>query len=96
MLFIASMNFTEQGIRTVKDSIKRQQAARELGKKFGVELKQIYLTTGESDLVAMIEAPNGEAMAKFALAIGSLGFVRSRTARAWTPEEFQKIIADLP
>jgi len=96
MLFIVSMNFTEQGIRSIKDTIKRQQAARELGKKMGVDIKQVYLTSGESDLVALIEAPNGDAMAKFALAIGSLGFVRSRTARAWTSEEFQKIVADLP
>jgi uncharacterized protein with GYD domain len=96
MLFIVSMNFTEQGIRSIKDTIKRQQAARELGKKMGVDIKQVYLTSGESDLVALIEAPNGDAMAKFALAVGSLGFVRSRTARAWTSEEFQKIVADLP
>jgi uncharacterized protein with GYD domain len=97
MLFIVSMNFTEQGIRAIKDTIKRQQAAaRELAKKCGCEIKQVYLTSGESDLVALIEAQNGDAMAKFALAVGSLGFVRSRTARAWTSEEFQKIVADLP
>jgi uncharacterized protein with GYD domain len=96
MLFIVSMNFTEQGIRAVKDSPKRQQAARELGKKIGVDLKQVYLTSGDSDLVALVEAPNDDAMAKFALAIGSLGFVRSRTARAWTSEEFQKIVSELP
>jgi uncharacterized protein with GYD domain len=96
MLFIVSMNFTEQGIRNIKDAPKRAQAARELGKKMGVEIKQVYLTSGESDLVALIEAANGDAMAKFALAIGSLGFVRSRTARAWTSEEFQKIVSELP
>jgi uncharacterized protein with GYD domain len=96
MLFIVSMNFTEQGIRAIKDTIKRQQAARELAKKCGCEIKQVYLTAGESDLVALIEAQNGDAMAKFALAVGSLGFVRSRTARAWTSEEFQKIVSELP
>jgi uncharacterized protein with GYD domain len=96
MLFIVSMNFTEQGIRAIKDAPKRQQAARELAKKCGCEIKQVYLTAGESDLVALIEAQNGDAMAKFALAVGSLGFVRSRTARAWTSEEFQKIVSELP
>jgi uncharacterized protein with GYD domain len=96
MLFIMTMNFTDQGIRAIKDAPKRQQAARDLGKKIGVELKQVYLTAGDSDLVAVVEAPNGDAIAKFALAIGSLGFVRSRTAPAWTTEEFQKILADLP
>jgi uncharacterized protein with GYD domain len=96
MLFIMTLNFTEEGIRTIKDSLKRQQGARDLGKKMGIDVKQIYLTSGESDLVALVEAPNGDAMATFALAIGSLGFVRSRTARAWTSEEFQKIVNALP
>jgi uncharacterized protein with GYD domain len=96
MMFILSMNFTEQGIRAIKDAPKRAQAAREIAKKVGVEIKQVYLTSGESDLVVMIEAPNGDAMAKFALAIGAQGNVRTRTARAWTTEEYQKLISELP
>ena len=56
MLFMLSMNFTEQGIRGIKDAPKRAQQARDLAKKFGGEIKQIYLTTGDSDLVAMLEA----------------------------------------
>jgi uncharacterized protein with GYD domain len=96
MLFIMSMNFTEQGIRNIKDSPKRAQAARELAKKCGCEIKQVYLTSGESDLMVFVETANGDNIAKFALAAGSLGFVRSRTARAWTSEEFQKIVSELP
>ena len=48
--FILSLNWTEQGIRSVKESPKRAQAARDLGKKLGVEIKQVFLTSGESDL----------------------------------------------
>ena len=96
MLFILSMNFTEQGIRGIKDAPKRAQAARELAKKVGVEIKQVYLTSGDSDLVVMVETPNGDNMAKFALALGSQGNVRSRTARAWTIEEYQKLVSELP
>lgn len=96
MLFILSMNFTDQGIRAIKDAPKRATAARELAKKVGVEIKQVYLTSGDSDLVAMVETTNGDNMAKFALALGSLGNVRTRTARAWTQEEYQKLVAELP
>jgi uncharacterized protein with GYD domain len=96
MMFILSLNFTDQGIRAIKDAPKRAQAARELAKKVGVEIKQVYLTSGESDLVVMIEAPNGDSMAKFALALGAQGNVRSRTARAWTMEEYQKLVSELP
>ena len=96
MLFILSVNFTDQGIRGIKDAPKRAQAARDIAKKVGVEIKQVYLTSGESDLVVMVETPNGDNVAKFALALGMQGNVRTRTARAWTMEEFQKLVAELP
>jgi uncharacterized protein with GYD domain len=96
MLFILSLNFTEQGIRGIKDAPKRSQAARDLAKKCGCEVKQVYLTSGDSDLVVFVETSNGDNIAKFALALGALGNVRSRTARAWPIEEYMKIIAELP
>ena len=90
-MFIMTLNWTEQGIRTVKDAPKRAQAARDLGKKMGVDIKQLYLTSGESDLVAILETANGDNVAKFAMALGAAGNVRSRTARAWTEPEFHKL-----
>ena len=95
-LFILALNWTDQGIRTVKDGPKRSQAARELAKKVGVEIKQVYLTSGDSDLVVIIDAPNGDNVAKFAMALGSQGNARTRTSRAWTESEFTKLISELP
>ena len=95
-LFILTINWTDQGIRAVKDAPKRAQASRELGKKLGVEMKQIYLTSGESDLLAIVETASGDNVAKFALALGSMGNVRTRTARAWTETGFTKFISELP
>jgi uncharacterized protein with GYD domain len=96
MTFILSLNWTDQGIRTVKDSPKRAQGARDLAKKVGVEIKQVYLTSGAADLVVIIDAPSGDHVAKFALALSSLGNVRTSTARAWTETEFKKIVSELP
>jgi uncharacterized protein with GYD domain len=96
MTFILSLNWTEQGIRKIKDAPKRAKAARDLAKKVGAEIKQVFLTSGDSDLVVIIEAPNGDAIAKFALMLGAQGNVRTRTARAWTEAEFQKILSELP
>jgi uncharacterized protein with GYD domain len=95
-MFILSINWTDQGIRNVKDAPKRAQAARDLGKKVGVDIKQIYLTSGESDLLAIVDAQTGDDIAKFALALGAQGNVRTRTARAWTEGEFQKLVSELP
>ena len=52
--FIITGKYTDQGVRTVKDAPKRAQAARDLGKKLGVEIKQIFLTSGESDLLVIV------------------------------------------
>ncbi len=96
MMFILSLKFTDQGIRGIKDTPKRAQAAGELAKKIGVEIKQVYLTSGDSDLLVMLEAPSGDDMAKFALALGMQGNVHTRTARAWPMEEFQRLVSELP
>jgi uncharacterized protein with GYD domain len=96
MLFIVSLNWTDQGIRNVKDGPKRAQAARDLGKKLGVEIKELYLTSGDSDMIAILETQNGDNVAKFAMAVGAAGNVRTRTARAWTQAEMQKMISELP
>ena len=81
-MFMCLLNWTEQGIRSIKEAPKRAKAAQELAKKVGVEIKEVYLTSGDSDLLVLLETPNGDNVAKFALAIGSQGNVRTRTARA--------------
>jgi len=96
LTFMLSLNWTDQGIRGVRDAPKRAQASRDLAKKMGVEIKQVYLTSGESDLVIFLDTESGDNVAKFALALGALGNVRSRTARAWPEAEFVKMVAELP
>ena len=59
-------------------------------------MKELYLTSGDSDLLAFVESPNGDNVARFALAVGSQGSVRTRTARAWTEAEYTKLISELP
>jgi uncharacterized protein with GYD domain len=94
--FICSLGWTDQGIRSVKDVPKRAQASRELAKKLDIDIKQVYLTSGDDDVLLIIDAPSGDNVAKFALALGSQGNVRTRTARAWTEAEMVKMISELP
>ena len=95
-LFIVSLSWTEQGIRAIKDAPKRFAASREAAKAIGVDIKQIYLTTGDSDLLAIVEAPSGENVAKLALVLGAQGNIRTKTVRAWTEAEFAKMVSELP
>ncbi len=93
--YIALSNFTEQGIRNVKDSTKRADAVKDAAGKFGARLTQIYWTLGKHDLVAVIEAPDDAAATAFALAIGAAGNVRTQTLRAFSKDEMSAILAKL-
>jgi uncharacterized protein with GYD domain len=91
-MFIITMNWTDQAIRAIKDADKRAEYGQELGEKFGVKYKELYMTSGDSDLVAIVEAPNGDDVAEFVLALSSRGNVRTRTCRAWPQTQYLKLI----
>jgi uncharacterized protein with GYD domain len=93
--FMISMNWTDQAIRAIKEADKRAKYGRELGKKFGVEYKALYMTSGDSDLVAIVDAANGDNVAKFVLALSSRGNVRTRTCRAWPEGEYLNMISQI-
>lgn len=94
--YIMLMNYTEKGIAAVKQAPTRVDQARELFKSLGAELKQYYLTMGDYDAMAIVEAPNAEVMAKIALIVGSQGYVRTKTLEAFPEQEYRNIIAALP
>jgi uncharacterized protein with GYD domain len=93
--YISMLRYTQQGISTVKNAPARIDAAKEAYRKAGGELKSIYLTLGQYDLVALVEMPNDEAVARMALALGVQGNIRSETMRAFTEAEFRKIAGTL-
>ena len=93
--YIALSNFTDQGIRNVKDSTKRADAVKVAAKKYGASLTQIYWTLGKYDVVAIIEAPDDASASAFALAIGMAGNIRTQTLRAFSEEEMDGILGKL-
>jgi uncharacterized protein with GYD domain len=94
--FIILIRFTPQGIGSIKESPKRLEAAKQAFRAMGAELKQWYLVSGQYDAVVIGEAPDDETAMKLALLIGSQGNVRTETLRAFTEDEYRKIIASLP
>jgi uncharacterized protein with GYD domain len=89
--YVVLFNWTEQGIKTFKDSPSRVDAAKELFGGLGVEVKDIYWTLGHYDLVSIFEAPDAESMTAAMVKLGSLGNVRSTTLRAFDRAEFEAI-----
>lgn len=93
--YISLTNWTDQGIRNVKDGAKRLDAAKQMIKDAGGELKAFYMTLGMYDIVTVIDAPSDEVAAKLLLSIGGLGNVRTTTLRAFTETETRKLMSSL-
>lgn len=93
--YIVQINWTDQGIRTVKDSPKRLDAAKKTVKEMGGELRAFYMTQGACDAIIILEMPSDEVLAKFLLKIGSAGNVRTTTMRAYSEAEYRTIIGAL-
>jgi uncharacterized protein with GYD domain len=93
--YVILANWTEQGMRQVKDSPRRLDAAKKALIEMGGEFKSIYMTMGEYDLVAVYEAPDDAVAARFALLLGQLGSVRTRTLKAFPEAAYREIINSL-
>ncbi len=90
--YVSLLQWTDQGIRNVKDTTKRGEAAKALAAKVGVKITEVFWTLGAYDLVLILEAPDDETMTAFALSVASLGNVKTQTLRAFRASEFDAIL----
>jgi uncharacterized protein with GYD domain len=90
--FVMLINWTDQGVRSFKDTLDREQSFRDMIKGVGGSLKDVYWTIGPYDIVAVAEAPDDETITAAALKGGSLGNIRTTTLRAFDREEMAGII----
>ena len=94
--YITLGRWTQQGIEKIRESPARLEAFKQLVKSGGGEVKAFYMVTGRYDILAVTEAPSDHVMAKVVLARASKGWIRTETLRAFTEDEYRKIIAALP
>lgn len=90
--YIVLANFTDQGVRNVKDSTKRADAFKELAKSFGASVKDLYWTLGQYDIVATVEAPDDMVITALGLTLAKGGNVRTQTLRAFSPADMGAIL----
>jgi len=93
--YVVLANFTDQGIRAVKDTAKRAKAFREIASGMGVTIKDIYWTLGHYDVVLTMEAPNDETMTALMFKAGSLGNLRSQTMRGFDETDIGSVLSKL-
>jgi uncharacterized protein with GYD domain len=94
--YVILVNFTDQGVRNVKQTTERAKALSAAGTKLGVKVKETYWTMGMCDAVLIADAPNEEAMTALSLSVSSLGNIRTQTMRAYSADEMNKILAKVP
>ncbi|HEY82504.1 MAG TPA: GYD domain-containing protein [Dehalococcoidia bacterium] len=95
-IYISLANWTDQGIRNVKDSPQRYEAFKKAVEAAGGKVIGFYLTLGRYDMVVIIEAPSDEVAASVILGVGSKGNVRTETLKAFPEAEYRGIIAKVP
>ena len=93
--YIVLGQFTEQGIRNVKETTKRAQTLDDLAKKFGSTVTASYWTIGHYDVVAMIDAPDDQAVTGLLLSLGAAGNVRTQTLRAFSADQMGQILGKM-
>ena len=90
--FIVLASFTDQGIRAVKETSKRAEAFKEMAKKMGVTIKDMYWTLGQYDIVTVCEAPDDETLTALSLSVAARGFVRTQSLRAFSQAELGGVL----
>ena len=93
--YISLIQFTDQGIRNIKDTVKRGDTAMAEAEKMGLKLVKEFWTMGAYDVVVLFDAPDDETVSAFILKIGALGNVKGQTMRAFHRQEMEGILAKI-
>ena len=93
--YVVLMNWTDQGVRTARDTVHRREQADALAQKYGASIEQVYWTVGPYDLVAVVQAPDDESATAMLLELGTAGNLRTTTLRAYDHEEMSSIVERL-
>jgi uncharacterized protein with GYD domain len=93
--YILLVNWTDQGVKNVRESPARLDGAKTLAKKIGCEIREFYMTIGAYDMVVILDAPDDDTAAKFNLTLAMGGNVRTTTLKAFPEDAYRKIVSGL-
>lgn len=94
--FIVLVNFTDQGVRQIRQTGERAKALVSAAGKLDIKIKDIYWTMGGFDAVFIAEAADDETMTAFAMSMGAIGNIRTQTLRAFSANEMNEIVKKIP
>ena len=90
--YVTLINFTDQGVKNVKDTANRASHYKDLAAKLGCTIKEIWWTQGQYDVVSIVDAPDEASATALTISVGKLGYIRTQTLRAFTAAELAPIM----
>jgi uncharacterized protein with GYD domain len=93
--YILLVRWTSQGLQKIKESPSRLEAGKKAFEAAGIKLRAFYMVMGRYDQVSVAEAPDDATMAKALLSLASQGNLQTETLRAFTEDEYKKIISEI-
>ncbi|MEH2542959.1 MULTISPECIES: GYD domain-containing protein [unclassified Bradyrhizobium] len=93
--YVMLANFTDQGVRSAKDSPKRAEAFKKMAETFGITVKELFWTQGRFDIVTILDAPDEFSAMTLSLSLGALGNVRTETLRAFSVEDMTEVVGKM-
>jgi uncharacterized protein with GYD domain len=93
--FVMLASYTEQGIKSIQETLKRTDNVKAMAEKMGVTMKETYWVLGPYDIVAVFEAPDDAAMTAFALSVAKLGNVKTQTLRAFSAADMKGVLGKM-
>jgi uncharacterized protein with GYD domain len=90
--YVTLINWTDQGVKSFKDTVDRYEAAQGAMSEMGVSFKDVYWTVGPYDIVGVVEAPDDESATAALLATAGQGNIRTTTLRAFSADEMRNVI----
>ena len=94
--YVTLMKMTDQGIKNIKDASARYEEGVKALEAMGGKLLGFYMVMGEYDYVGIAELPSDELAMTFNLGLGARGNVRTTTLRAFSADDYLRIVKKLP
>ena len=90
--YVMLAHFTERGIMNVKNTAQRAEEFKLMAIRHGAAVRETFWTLGQYDVVVIVQAPDEMTVTALGLSLGTLGFVRTQTLRAFSEAEMQTIL----
>jgi len=93
-VFIVLGNWTNEGLKNVKEAPSRIRKTHKTVEAIGGKM-ELYYSLGDYDFIMTIDVPTDESILKVLSWLGSNGFVRTKTLKAWSEDEGSKILSEM-